>query len=293
MKMEKTKKTKKQSGAVGSKWTPYSIIVGLVILIYCATLFGAIAWAFLTSLKGRIEYIRSPITLPKEWLFSNYIKAFEQLSANGNNIFVMFGNSLWLSILPPTINLFTSAMASYVMAHYKFPGRNLIWSIIIFMMTMPIMGNAAATYKMYIRLGMYNSPLILLRNIANLGGSLLVIAAFQGVSKTYAEAAFLDGAGHFTVFFRIMLPQAMGVLLALWTMEFISCWNDYMTPIMYLPDYTPITTGLYIYQKETERMLNVPILFAGSLMVLIVPVVMFACFQDKFMNLSFGGGIKG
>ena len=46
-------------------------------------------------------------------------------------------------------------------------------------------------------------------------------------------------------------------------------------------------------EKETERLLNVPVLFAGSLLVLIIPVSMFACFQDKFMNLSFGGGIKG
>ena len=289
----KNKKEKISSGSVGGRWTPYSIIIGSIILVYSLSLFGAIGWAFLTSLKGRIEYIRDAISLPKDWLFSNYIDAFNELSANGKNIFVMFGNSVWLSVLPPTISLLTSAMASYVMAHYKFPGRNLIWNIMIFMMTMPIMGNAAATYKMYIRLGMYNSPFILIRNIANLGGSLLVIAAFQGVSKTYAEAAFLDGAGHFRVFFHIMLPQAMGVLLALWTMQFIDCWNDYMTPIMYLPDHTPITTGLYIYQKETERVLNVPILFAGSLMVLVVPVVMFACFQDKFMNLSFGGGIKG
>lgn len=286
-------KKNNSSGSGKSKWTPYSIVVGLLILLYSASLFGAVGWMFLTSLKGRIEYIRDPVALPKEWLFSNYVEAFRQLSANGKNIFVMFGNSLWLSLLPPTISMLTAAMASYVMAHYKFPGRTLIWNIMIFMMTMPIMGNAAATYKIYIRLGMYNSPLILFRNIANLGGSLLMIAAFSGISKTYAEAAFLDGAGHFTVFFKIMLPQAMGVILALWTMEFITCWNDYMTPIMYLPDYTPITTGLYIYQKETERLLNVPVLFAGSLLVLIIPVSMFACFQDKFMNLSFGGGIKG
>lgn len=284
---------KQKSGIVEKKWTPYSVVMFIVLVVYAATLFGVLVWAFLTSLKDRIEYIRDAVALPKDWLFSNYIRTFRELSAGGKNIFVMFGNSLWLSVLPPTINLFTAAMASYAMAHYKFPGRGLIWAIMIFMMTLPIMGNSAAVYKMYLRLGMYNSSLILLRNITGLGGSLMLIAAFTGISKTYAEAAFLDGAGHFTVFFRIMLPQAMGVILALWTMSFITSWNDYMTPIMYLPDYTPITTGLYIYQKETERVLDVPILFTGSLMVLIVPVVMFACFQDKFMSLSFGGGIKG
>lgn len=286
-------KRKTKNGGVGRKWTIYSTIMFTVLTIYSATLFGVLIWAFLTSLKDRVEYIVDPISLPKEWLFSNYLKAFQELEAGGKSIFVMFGNSLWLSLLPPTINILTSAMASYVMAHYKFPGRGVIWALMIFMMTLPIMGNAAAVYKMYFRLGMYNSPLILLRNICGLGGSLYLIAAFSGVSKTYAEAAFLEGAGHFTVFFRIMLPQVIGVMLALWTMSFIDHWNDYMTPIMYLPSYTPITTGLYVYQLESARVLNTPILFAGSLMVLIVPVAMFAIFQDKFMSLSFGGGIKG
>ncbi len=291
--MNKASKKKKKSGIVGRKWTIYSTIMFVVLTLYAVTLFGSLLWAFLTSLKGKIEYIADPISLPKNWLFSNYVDAFKELSASGKNIFVMFGNSLWLSLLPPTINLFTAAMASYVMAHYKFPGRSLIWGIMIFMMTLPIMGNAAAVYKMYFRLGMYDSPFILVKNICGLGGSLFLIAAFSGVSKTYAEAAFIDGAGHFTVFFRVMLPQVIGVMLALWTMSFIEHWNDYMTPIMYLPSYTPVTTGLYIYQKETERVLNTPILFAASLMILIVPVTMFAVFQDKFMSLSFGGGIKG
>ena len=286
-------KNKKVKSGVNKKWTIYSTIMFVGLAAYAATLCGALIWAFMTSLKGRIEYIADPLSLPKNWLFSNYVDAFEELSKSGKSVFVMFGNSLWLSLLPPTINLLTSAMASYVMAHYKFPGRATIWAIMIFMMTLPIMGNAAAVYKMYFRLGMYNSPLILIKNICGLGGSLFLIAAFSGVSKTYAEAAFLDGAGHFTVFFRIMLPQVIGVMLALWTMSFIDHWNDYMTPINYLPDYTPITTGLYIYQKETERVLNTPILFAASLMILIVPVTMFAIFQDKFMSLSFGGGIKG
>ena len=291
--METIEKKRKRNGGVNRRWTVYSTVMFIVVSIYAATLFGAVIWAFLTSLKGRIEYIADPLSLPKDWLFSNYVDAFNELSAGGKSIFVMFGNSLWLSLLPPTINIITSAMASYTMAHYKFPGRGIIWALMIFMMTLPIMGNTAAVYKMYFRLGMYDSPLILIKDICGLGGSLYLIAAFSGVSKTYAEAAFLDGAGHFTVFFRIMLPQVIGVMLALWTMAFITHWNDYMTPIMYLPSYTPITTGLYIYQLETARVLNTPILFAASLMVLIVPVTMFAVFQDKFMSLSFGGGIKG
>ncbi len=286
-------KKEKRSGLIQKKWTIFNIIMFVVLTLYVVSLFGSIVWAFLTSLKGRIEYIYDAIALPKDWLFSNYVDVFNEFTASGRNIFVMLGNSLWLSVLPPIVSLLTASMSSYVMAQYKFPGRNLVWGIIVFMMTMPIYGSGAATYKLYIALGMYNSPLILLRSVSQIGGNLMIIAAFTGVSPSYREAAFLDGAGHWTAFFKIMLPQISGLLIALWTMSFIGGWNDYMTPIMYLPDYIPITTGLYIYQKETERVLNVPMLFAGALLILIVPVVMFACFQDKFMNMSLGGGLKG
>ena len=281
-----------KSGSVEKKWTPLKIVMFIVLVLYISTLLGAIVWAFLTSLKGRVEYIRDAIALPKDWKFSNYIQAFTELQAGGKSVWVMLLNSVWLSMLPPTINLLTAAMASYIMAKYKFPGRDVIWGIMIVMMTLPVMGNSAAVYKLYFKLGMYNTPLILLRNITGLGGSMFLIAAFKGQSKTYMEAAFIEGAGHFRVFWQIMMPQIIGVLSALWVMAFISAWNDYMTPLMYLPSFTPITTGLYIYQKESEVLLNIPVLFAGSLMELLVPVALFAIFNDKFMQLSYGGGIK-
>ena len=295
--MTNSKKNKvgivESTGGVKKMWTPFSIVMLVILIVYSLSLFGTLFWALMTALKAKTEYMRDPLGLPQDWLFSNFITAVNELSASGKSVPTMLFNSLWLAVLPPTINLFTAAMASYAMAHYKFPGRNLIWTIMIFMMTLPVLGTGAAQYKMLYRLNFYNSPLYVLKSVTGLGGSLFLIAAFSGVSKTYAEAAFIEGAGHFKIFFTIMLPQVSGVILALWTMSFITHWNDYMTPIMYLPDYTPLTTGLYIYQKENERRLNTPVLFAGSLLVLIVPVTLFAIFQDKFMNISFGGGIKG
>lgn len=288
----KKRRNSKKTGLVESKWTPFKTTMFVIIVLYIATLIGAVAWAFFTSLKDKYEYLYDAVSLPKEWLFSNYGEAFRELARSGKSVPTMLLNSLWLSVLPPTISILTASMASYVMAQYKFIGRDVIWAIMIFMMTLPIMGNGAAIFKLYKTLGMYNSPLILLRNITGLGGSLLLIASFKGLSKTYMEAGFIEGAGHFHIFVKIMLPQVLSVLTALWIMDFIGCWNDYMTPIMYLPKYTPITTGLYIYQLETAYDLNTPVLFAGSLMVLAVPLVLFAIFQNKFSELSFGGGIK-
>ncbi len=269
-------------------------IIGFIIFtIYTLLLLGPIFWTILNSLKDRSEYLESVVALPKHWLFGNYIKAFQVLEAGGKNVFEMLFNSLWLAILTPTINILTASMASYVMSKYKFPGRHLIVSIMIIMMIVPIYGSGASVYKMYQALNMYDSPLILIASITGLGGSMMIIAAFDGVSKTYMEAAFIEGAGHFKIFWQIMLPQITGLLFALWIMAFIGAWNDYMTPIMYLPSYVTLSSGLYIYQVEQARKLNTPVLFAGALMCIVPVVTLFIVFQDKFINLSYGSGIKG
>ena len=113
------------------------------------------------------------------------------------------------------------------------------------------------------------------------------------MSKTYTEAAFIEGAGHFRIFWQIMLPQVLGLLSALWIMGFIGEWNNYMRPIMYLPSFVTLSTGLYLYQKENERTLDIPLLFAGALVCLLPVLALFVAFQDKFINLSFGSGVKG
>ncbi len=289
------KNTKKKSnlGIVEKRWTIGKTIMFVVLVLYSLSFVFVIGWAFLTTMKTKIEYLYSAVALPSKISFENYVKAFTELEASGKGMFTMLYNSLWLSVLPPTINLLTAAMASYVMAQYKFPGRDLIWTIMVVMMVLPILGTSSANYKLVLNTGMYNSPLFLLKSITGLGGSMFLIASFKGVSKTYKEAAFLEGAGHFRIFFQIMLPQITATLTALWIMQFITKWNDAMTAIMYLPDYTPISTGIYIYQKETQRKINVPILFSAALMVIVPPLLLFAFFQEKFMALSFGGGLKG
>ena len=135
--------------------------------------------------------------------------------------------------------------------------------------------------------------MLLVTALCGLGVSMIIIAAFEPVSTTYMEAAFLDGAGHARTFFTIILPQMTGLLSALWIMSFIGEWNNYMKPIMFLPSYVTLTSGLYLYQLENERKPDTPILFAGAIMCCIPAVFLFVTFQDKFLNMSYGGGIKG
>lgn len=285
---------KKKRGS-GSRfhWNIGFVIVFIVFVLYSASLIGCLLWAFMNSLKGKYEYLANCVALPKDWLFSNYIQAFKVLEVNDTDAFTMLFNSLWLSLCRPAINLLTATMASYVMSKYKFPGRKLIWGIILTIMVLPIYGSGSAGLILYKNLGFYDSPRILLASVTGLGGSIMIISAFDGVTKSYMEAAFVEGAGHFRVFWQIMVPQISGLLSALFIMSFVGNWNDYMTAITYLPSYLTLSTGLYLFEKFNERTLNVPQLFAGALLCMIPTTALYVIFQDKFMNLSFGGGIKG
>ena len=89
-----------------------------------------------------------------------------------------------------------------------------------------------------------------------------------------------------------MLPQAMSAISALALISFINHWNNYMGPIVFLPDFPTLSAGLYTYQMENERSLNYPVLYAGILMSMLPALVLFVFFQDKLMEMNIAGGLK-
>ena len=105
------------------------IIVFVLFALYVFTLFFAILWAVNASLKSQVEFNQDVNSLPKEWLFSNYVTAFTAVQANETNMFGMFWNSIWYSCGGALLTVFTSSVTSYVVAKYKFPGRNVIYAI--------------------------------------------------------------------------------------------------------------------------------------------------------------------
>jgi ABC-type glycerol-3-phosphate transport system permease component len=161
-------------------------------------------------------------------------------------------------------------------------------------MVLPIVGNLPATYKMYNDLNITNSPLLLVVNAGGLGGNFMILyATFQGVSNSYMEAAKIDGAGHYSIFFQVMLPQAMPTMFAIFLLGFIGSWNDYMGPLLYLEDYPTLATGLMVFEKDMIYNINMPVFYAGTVILVLPTIVLFAIFSDKMMTSVSIGGLKG
>lgn len=280
-------------------------LVFIIFFVYALTLLAPFVFLLVNSLKTPTEYLTDSIEgnifdFPKEWLFSNFGKVFSEMSiidSRGEYIHfpIMLINSLWFSIVTTLGGLIASSLTAYVLAKYKFKLRGFFYGIAIVTMTVPIIGSTGAMFKLTYDIGIYNTPLYpILTSLGGFGFNFLVLYGFfKNISWNYAEAVFVDGGGHFTAFIRIMLPQILPALLTLGIISFITAWNDYTTPLLYLPDYPTIASGIYNVQVHLKRGGNYPQYFAALAISIAPIIVLFATFSDTLMKNLSVGGLKG
>ena len=270
-------------------------VVFLIFTLYALSLIYPFVWTFINSLKGSLEYSGgNPFALPKKPLFSNYIDAFELLELDdGTTFFDMIFNSVWYTFLASFLGVFMSCVTGYCLSKYEFKARKYIYSVAIFCMTIPIVGSMGAYYKLIGELGLYDTPMyVVVTNLSSWGFNFLVMYGFfKNVSWTYAEAAQIDGAGHFRIYFTIMIPMAVPVLVSLGILSAIGYWNDYFTVYMYMPEKATIAYGLQRISDQNKN--NLPQVFAAVIFSMIPVLVIFSIFQKTIMNNTTIGGIKG
>ena len=299
--MEKTLKqvNKKQAK---SKLSAQKVVFGVVFVLfslYALSMIIPFVIFILYSLEDKIAYeinLGQPFKLPTELVFSNYVYAFKELSFRDTNFFGMFFNSMWYTAIATVFPIFMNTCVGYAVSKYKFKARNVYYGVLIFCMTVPIIGTTGATLKLYSDIGIYNTGPVL-QIFTHLGaggvGFLVLYAFFKNISWEYAEAAFIDGAGHFTVFFRIMIPMAIPAMGALMLLNGISAWNSYMDVLMYNPGWPTLASGLYGLSRTLPRLGNTPAYYAALIIALIPILVIFSIFSDKIMRNFTVGGLKG
>lgn len=276
-------------------------VVFVVFVIYAVSLVYPLVWAFLNSLKTQLEYSNHPAGLPEQWLFRNYIEAFTAINLRTMrgqyvNMFGMLLNSLWLTVGGSSLGVIVSAMTSYVVAKYNFKICKFVYGLAIFIMIIPIVGSLPAQYLLYNQLGLKDSPLILVTYAGGFGFNFIILYGFfKSVSWSYAEAAFIDGASDLAVFIRIMLPQTVPALVSLFIIAAIGVWNDYMTPMLFLPNFPTLSSGLYWFKElmSNSGEGSYPIYFAGLLLSLIPIMALFVGFSETIMQNTVAGGLKG
>ena len=247
------------------------------------------------------EYYANSFALPKNWLFSNWSTAFEVLKVPKSNpiyetgLWGMMFNSLWYTLGGGFLNILSATMLAYAVSKYRFKFCGFLYNLSIAVMMLPVIGSMAAEYKYFHLWGITNSPLYLVTALGSIGTStfLILYSAFKAIPWTYAEAVFIDGGGNWTVFLRVMIPQVMPMLFAMFIMVCIGRWNDYMSPYLYLTDYPTLATGLFRLEHASSTINNKPVYFAAVLISVIPIFVLFMLCSKQIMSNVSIGGLKG
>ena len=266
--------------------------------VYAVTLILPMIWSAYNSLKTMRTYNEDPFFIPgfAEMKWDNYIKIFDKDKMTVSIPFAIF-NTVWRTVGSVSISMFFTACTSYVVCKYshQFRWLNWIYAFVVTIMIIPVLGSTAAAYEInHNILQIANKPwLYWLGWTTGIGFSFLMLySAWQSLSWTYAEAAFVDGASNFRVFFSVMLPMIKPVLSALFVVNFIGGWSEYMETILYMDEWPSLGYLVYVLQEQS-RYFGMPMYFAVIMVSMIPTLIVFVAFQETIMKNVTTGGLKG
>lgn len=269
-------------------------VLFVVIAVICIY---PLLWAFNNSLKTFDEYSTNSFIITKSWRFVNYANVFTGGFQYNNVTYLgMLWNSLWIVAVKVLVNVASSAMLAYAVARFRFPGKELLYGVVIFVNTIPVIGSGPAAFKLLNSLGMVENPWTIWLSWA-MGfdfAFIVLYGYFKGISPAYSESAYIDGAGELRVFLSIILPQVVPCLVAIMITQAIGAWNDYGTVMIYLRRTPNLAYGLYMFNTESMYIANSkPIFFAAAVISAIPIIVLFACTQKLILTNMTAGGLKG
>lgn len=276
----------------------YKILVTAGILLFSLSFLFVLVWMFCNSIRPQKSYFNNVLAFwnLKGATFDNYVKIFTtKYSSAKITMFGMLKNSLVLIAVCTGLQAIVPVITGYVVARYKTRLGAVAVQLVIISMVVPAIGSTASTYAFMSAIKLKDKWLgIFLMNAGGLGfGMLLYKNYFSSISWEYAESAFLDGTGNLRVFFSIMYPQALPLIVSMAILNVIGLWNDYMTPYLFLNSKPTVALGVYSIQTRAEQSGAMPQAFAAMTFMTVFVLAIYAGFSKTIMSSMSVGGLKG
>ncbi len=251
---------------------------------------GPFLWEVLTSFKTFAESIHVPPTIiPAKFSFKNYFDVFDALPFGS-----MFWNSVLMTIGRTAGQVIFCSLAGYAFARLRFPGRGFFFMLFLAVMMVPPQMFLLPQYQIIQSLGLLNTVTALaLPGMFSAFGTFLMRQFFMQLPVELEEAARLDGANPWQIYWMIMLPLAAPGMLALGILVAIWSWNDLLWPLVINtdPEKMPLSAGLATLKGQ--YLTNYPILMAGAVMASMPLVAAFIIFQRQLIQGIASTGLKG
>lgn len=269
------------------------LAVNGLLLFWAVMVIVPFIWLIITSFKTDREIFVSPWTLPEVWQFDNFARAW---SAAGIGRYML--NSVIVVVPSVILTVFTAALAAYILARFKFPGHRWVYYFFLSGLLFPVFLALVPLFFLVRDLGMLNSfqGLIIVYTAYSLSFTILFLTNFfKTIPTELHEAAIIDGANQYQVFFRIMLPLAQPGLVTMAIFNFLGQWNQFILPLVLMtnPERYVLPQGLSFLMFQQQYDSDWSALFAAITIIMLPTLAIYILFQQRIQSGLTAGAVKG
>lgn len=278
-----------KSGISVKKWR--GAILWTFLTIYGLLTLYPLFWLFISAFKTNAEFMNRPFALPETWQLENFTRAWES-----SKMGTAFFNSVIVSVVSLALTLFIAALASYVLARFKFRFKGWIMTFFVVGMLIPIHSTLVPLFILMKQMSLLNTywALILPYTAFALPTAIFVLTAYlSSVPKEIEEAAYIDGTGLWGVFLRIMLPISLPALSTVSILSFLHSWNDFSFALVFISKTSLKTLPLSIATFADGYQTDYGLTLAAMAISVIPTIAVYLMFQEQVMKGMTAGAVKG
>lgn len=247
-------------------------------------------WMFSTSFKTLSDVFQYPPKFFGEiFYWQNYVNVFETIDFIG-----MFKNTLIVTVAVAAGQLVTSTMAGFAFTYLNFRGRDTIFKIFLFAVMVPFYVMLIPTFSLMRDLKLTNTLWsLILPSVVSPFGIFMMRQSYLSIPRSLGEAAAIDGCSPWKIFTRIYLPLSKPAMTTLVIFTFMSTWNDFIRPLIFLTSNKNMTLTLGLYNLVGSYATDWGLLMAAVIMSLLPILILYLCLQDFFVEGIAVTGLKG
>lgn len=249
------------------EWLQFSL-GSIIVAMMC---FPAV-WMVYSSFKSNREIFRSPFGLPAEWRFDNLTKAWVEGGLGG-----LFFNTIIVTALGVALSVFFASMAAYAFARLEFPGRRLLSRLFLVGLLLPPPAVAIALFTQLSALGLINTiwALILTNGAWTIALTTYLLGGyFKSLKREMEEAALLEGANRFQIFWHVVMPMVKPAMITVAILNAINIWNELLFALLFISDDAKRTLPAGIVRFSGYHSTDYSLIFA-ALTITTIPIMIF------------------
>lgn len=273
-----------------NKVTLLSVVKYIFLIVMAALFILPMVFTLLASLKDNRTIFSDPFGLPEVFRFENYITAWRE--ANMSRYFI---NSILISLATVIVLALVCSMAAFVISRFRFKGGKALLLFFMIGMMIPMHTILVPVAYMIGIMDMKNNlaVLVLLYVAFNIPFSVMVLSNFMnGISASLEEAAIIDGAGYFQIYWNVAMPLSIPAISTISIFNFLAAWNNVLFPLLFINDrkLKPIALGLLNFSGE--RGSDYGPMMAAIAITVFIPLLIYLLFQEKVESGLTAGAVK-